>query len=53
MWKSFPRVAAKQELSTSDELATAKANNGYECDLVVTTPNSKVEKNHRLLTYRK
>jgi hypothetical protein len=33
-----------QELDSSDELVTAKANKGYECNLVVTTPNSKVEK---------
>lgn len=33
-----------EELDSADELATARANNGYEANLVVTTPNSKVEK---------
>jgi len=33
-----------QEFDSADELATAKANNGYEANLVVNTPNSKVEK---------
>ncbi|MBN9420532.1 hypothetical protein ABS71_02765 [bacterium SCN 62-11] len=38
-----------QELDSSDELANAKAHKGYECNLVVTTPNSKVEKTAQII----
>lgn len=41
-----------QELDSSDELVTAKANNGYECNLVVTTPNSKVEKTAQIINVK-
>ncbi|MBX3170185.1 MAG: hypothetical protein KF760_22460 [Candidatus Eremiobacteraeota bacterium] len=41
-----------QELDSSDELATAKANSGYECNLVVTTPNAKVEKTAQIINVK-
>jgi hypothetical protein len=45
----LPGSGWSEEVDSSDELDTAKANNGYEANLVVTTPNAKVEKHAQII----